>query len=82
MIHASGSALICDFGSALVAATRLSLAAPTSELKGTCNHWAPELLSFDTDSGVSSKYTLASDMWAFGMTVYVSLRYHIWKFLL
>ena len=82
MIDSSDSALICDFGSARIAATSLSLAALTSELKGMCNYWAPELLSFGTDSGTPLEHTLASDMWAFGMTVYVSVRYHIWKFLL
>ena len=72
MINDSGSAMICDFGCARIQVASYSAAAPTSTLKGTCNYWAPELLKFIPTGDVPPIHTSKSDMWAFGMTVYVS----------
>ena len=58
--------MICDFGSARLEMSSQSFAAPTSTLKGTCNFWAPELLTTD-GMGMSKQ----SDVWAFGMIIYV-----------
>ena len=68
MIGDEGQAMICDFGSARVELTTQSVAAPTSSLKGTCNYWAPELLVSD-----GTRMSKQSDVWAFGMTIYVSI---------
>ena len=72
MIDDREFALICDFGSARIEATSFSVAAPTSTLKGTCNYWAPELLSSGPNGDVPPNHSSKSDMWAFGMTIYVS----------
>ena len=72
MINDDGSAMICDFGSARIEAASFSVAAPTSTLKGTCNYWAPELLSHDPNADMLPSHSTKSDIWAFGMTIYVS----------
>ena len=72
MINDDGSAMICDFGCARIEAASYSVAAPTSTLKGTCNYWAPELLSHNPDGDKPPNHSVKSDIWAFGMTVYVS----------
>ena len=72
MINDDSSAMICDFGCARIETASYSAAAPTATLKGTCNYWAPELLEIIPDGDASSIHTSKSDMWAFGMTVYVS----------
>ena len=72
MINDDGSALICDFGSARIEVASHSISSPTLTLKGTCNYWAPELLSLSPDGDVPPCHSIESDMWAFGMTVYVS----------
>ena len=46
-----------------------SLAKATTNLKGTESYWAPELVRYSEDVVQQSK---ATDVWAFGMTVYVS----------
>ena len=66
MIDAKGSVKISDFGCARIEAASMSLAAITKSEKGTYHYWAPEL----TNSSPHSKET---DVWAFGMTVYVSI---------
>lgn len=49
-----------------------SIARITPTTKGTCLFWAPELLNLDNDNAKHSKET---DVWAFGMTVYVSVSF-------
>ena len=68
MIGLDGQAMICDFGCARAEMASQSIAAPTSTLKGTCHYWAPELLDFN---GKGTKMSKQSDVWAFGMTIYV-----------
>ena len=67
VVGPGGRAMICNFGCARIEKATQSLAAPTSMLKGTCHYWAPELLR-------SGKMSKESDVWAFGMTIYVSNR--------
>ena len=74
MINDNGFALICDFGSARIEAASFSGAGPTSTLKGTCNYWAPELLGSGSDGAPLPSHSLKSDVWALGMTIYVSGR--------
>ena len=74
MIGPEEQALICDFGCArLEIATQAWAGRETSSLKGTTNYWAPELLLFNEDL-LESDVPVArkeSDVWAFGMTIYV-----------
>ena len=69
VIDASGRALICDFGCACTSSYSLSLAEMTSAPRGTVRYWAPELVNH---TGIPAAQSKASDVWAFGMTVYVS----------
>lgn len=69
LIGRGGSAMMGDFGCARMESVTQSIGALTSSgtANGTWNYWAPELM--DLNGAVHSK---ASDVWAFGMTVYVS----------
>lgn len=74
MVSNTGTPLICDFGiSRLIAiTTSLGLYAHTESgtPKGTCRWMSPELLL--PPVGQSASHTKESDIWAFGMIVYVS----------
>lgn len=67
VIASDGTPMINDFGCARMEHATLTIAALASQLKDTCNYWAPELLT-----GVN--HLKESDVWAFGMTVYVSTK--------
>lgn len=62
-------ALLCDFGCSRIAYGNRSLANATTTTKGTICFWAPELLNFDRPVRQSKE----TDVWAFGMSIYVSL---------
>lgn len=66
LISSQGEAVIGDFGCARMSHYSLPVAKVSSTSKGTTAFCAPESLA----SGVYSKQT---DVWAFGMTVYVRL---------
>lgn len=68
LVSSSGDALICDFGCSRMITASQSLAKVSSGLKGTPRYQAYELLS----EGGFKGYTKEADVWAFGMTVYVS----------
>ena len=73
MVSDTGSPLICDFGCARMADASQSFANFTSGIKGTQRYLAYELLvalSLSTEG--SSGHTPKTDVWAFGMTVFVS----------
>ena len=72
MISPDGRALLCDFGCSRMLLASRTMAQPTSTTKGTNQFWAPELISIDGGSVSQSKET---DVWAFGMTVYVCFLY-------
>ena len=71
MIDVGGRALVCDFGCARMERYSIALANITSTPKGTYTYWAPELVDATDNSSEQSKET---DVWAFGMAVYVCLR--------
>lgn len=71
MINPYGVAMLCDFGCARTQVATHSIAKPSEAIKGTCNYWAPELLRRQND--VLSAHTMETDVWAFGMTIYVRL---------
>lgn len=59
--------MICDFGTARMLSPSCTLANVTSTVKGTAQFHAPELLNYEVDASHSKE----TDIWAFGMTVYV-----------
>ena len=63
-------ALICDFGCARTGIASYSMTTSSLNTRGTCNYWAPELLKPQAD--VLKAHTQHTDIWAFGMTIYVS----------
>ena len=67
VISADGRALLCDLGCARMSIFSCSMAKITETPKGTAHYWAPELYK---PGVVHSEET---DVWAFGMTVYVSI---------
>lgn len=72
-MSSAGEPMIGDFGlSHMMSATQTLVAATNHEggVKGTVRWMAAEL--FDVEEGEAG-HTKASDMWAYGMTVYVSL---------
>lgn len=58
--------MICDFGTARMLMSSLTLANLTGTSKGTLLFLAPELFEGEMHSE-------KSDVWAFGMTVYVRI---------
>lgn len=58
--------MICDFGSARMLAPSCSLANLSSNMKGTTRFWAPQ-----PNGAVAARHSRATDVWAFGMTIYV-----------
>ena len=72
LISPGGSPLLCDFGISRVLVEAGTVAGTTS-LKGSLHWMAVELVnpsSFAPEEGKS--HTKKSDIWAFGMVVYVS----------
>ena len=68
LVTPSQKAIISDFGcSQMVANISLSLGQVTTTTKGTSAFWSPELLEGQDDV----KQSKESDVWAFGMTIYV-----------
>ena len=68
------TALVCDFGCARMATSSLSIAKISTTTKGTNLFWAPELLDIEQEVRQSKE----TDVWAFGMTVYVSMADRYW----
>ena len=62
--------MICDFGLTRAITSSKSFMSSSSGIKGTTRYLAYELLASPDDYPV---HTTASDVWAFGMVVYVSL---------
>lgn len=70
-----GEPMITDFGlSQMISATQSIMASTNHDgnVKGTVRWMAVEL--FDIEEG-DAGHTKASDMWAFGMTIYVRTEY-------
>ena len=76
LVSPLGEALLSDFGASRTVLSAISMRRSGS-LKGTIAYNAPELMNFDTndDDGYYPNHTMASDVWSFGMTVYVG--YHV-----
>ena len=82
MISSEGAAVICDFGCARMLRDSLSIAKLSNTMKGTTSHLAPEVIEADDDDIGSNLLTVnnskpsfskESDVWAFGMTIYVCI---------
>ena len=69
MIASDGSAMICDFGCSRMEVASLTMAQVTTSDKGTNLFWAPELIDINN----RKKHSKETDVWAFGMTTYVSI---------
>ncbi|PAV14648.1 WD40 domain containing protein [Pyrrhoderma noxium] len=67
LISSSGTAMICDFGMTRVITSSKSFQTFTSSNKGTARYLAYELVALSDRYPSSTK---ASDVWAFGMTIY------------
>lgn len=74
MVTDTGDARICDFGGSRIAASSKSVAKPSTGIRGTPRYLSYELVAFPDQY---SQHTKESDVWAFGMTIYVS--FHIVK---
>ncbi|EJC99172.1 kinase-like protein, partial [Fomitiporia mediterranea MF3/22] len=69
LVNHLGDPLICDFGISRMLSSTVTFAGATSGgIKGSMRWMAYELLDFSSDG----HHTKESDVWAFGMTVYVS----------
>ena len=66
LVSESGDARICDFGCSRMISASLSMANLSSSPKGTLRYLACELITGKTG------YTRETDVWAFGMTIFVS----------
>ena len=65
-------AIICDFGTSRIIEASLELGRPSLREKGTVRWLAYELIL-----GIgSNEHSKETDIWAFGMTIYVSSRLH------
>ena len=78
LISQDGLALLCDFGIARLLRNNVTIEG-TSTLKGSARWMAPELLDPPSEPpikpGEHQFQTSISDVWAFGMTVYVGSEY-------
>lgn len=72
VITDDGDARICDFGGSHITAASKSVAKPSTGIRGTLRYIAYELVA-STDQYLM--HTKESDVWAFGMTIFVSLAY-------
>ena len=79
VISSTGIPKICDFGCARMIASTRTLAQLTATTRGTIQYFAPELLPVDLqaqgsmDAARAPKQSKKTDVWAFGMTIYVRL---------
>ena len=78
MVSANGKPLLADFGLSLALNASMTFAAHTSTVKGSARWMSVELLSVRDDEveDTSNDYgspTQESDVWAFGMIIYVSI---------
>jgi serine/threonine protein kinase len=71
LIADDGRAVLSDFGISRVWVNNATITAPTSVM-GSCRWMAPELLG-SADEQDHPSHTKASDVWAFGMVVYVRI---------
>lgn len=69
VIANSGDARICDFGGSRIAYASKSVAKPSTGIRGTPRYLAYELITLLDQH---PRHTKESDVWAFGMTVFVS----------
>ena len=66
--------MLCDFGVSLMILSSQTLTSTTGGVKGSLRWMAPELLTGAT------KHTAETDVWAFGMTIYVSTPTYIQRY--
>ena len=66
VVSPSGQPLLCDFGISFMILSSQTLTSTTGGFTGSLPWTSPELLENTT------KHTVESDVWAFGMTIYVS----------
>lgn len=73
LVSPSGEALLTDFGiSSIIESTlTIELGSDSNAMRGSSRWLAEELLRF-SEGAEFSRHTKESDVWAFGMTVYVS----------
>ena len=66
--------MITDFGISRIVVNSMTIAGPTS-VKGNARWMAPELLGICSveSTSVHEAHTKATDVWAFGMVVYVRI---------
>ena len=70
LISSDGRAVLTDFGTAqLLINARVVAGARSSN--GSVRWSAPELLALTDEAHTHDLYTKASDIWAFGMVIYV-----------
>lgn len=72
VVTASGDARICDFGGSRAADASRSVAKPSTGIRGTQRYLSYEIVALPDQY---SRHTNESDVWAFGMTVFVSSAY-------
>ena len=72
-MSAGGKPKITDFGISRIVVNSVTIASSTA-VKGSARWMAPELLRFGSGDSASEHqaHTKATDVWAFGMVVYVS----------
>ena len=64
---------MCDFGTSRILQASLSLGKPTPTQKGTAQYLAIELVTTDDDGNPVSMQSKEADVWAFGMSIFVSI---------
>jgi serine/threonine protein kinase len=72
LISQDGRALLSDFGISRLLINSVEIAGTTT-LKGTARWMAPELIAPEDIDSKHEFHTKATDVWAFGMTVYVCI---------
>jgi serine/threonine protein kinase len=71
--------MLSDFGVSRIVVEGVTITETTS-LKGSLRYMAPELLEESPTNSKQQLHTKESDVWAFGMVVYVSYSYaHVHK---
>lgn len=76
MVSSSGEARVADFGLSHVYSGSTSTLAATlnpSSPKGSCRWMAIELFDFEYELDIVKAPNKESDVWSFGMVVYVSI---------
>lgn len=69
LVASSGVAVIADLGVSRLLSSSIAAITTTQGIKGTDRWMAKELY----EASESNAYTKEADVWAFGMTVYVSI---------